>query len=130
MNPPGNPIAKKIAHPANSMYGRANILITEPKVNTEKVLDRQLKKKDVFIPSMQKSVGIEHNPYALSRGCKSINDLKHVKMGNMAQYNKQLLNARPKGPMDTPGLAYSRMGMLGANFDQTNQFKHITTWSV
>ena len=130
MIPRGNPIAKKIAHPANSMYGKPNLLILEPKVNTEKVLKKQLEKKDVFIPSMQKSMGIEYDPYALSRGCRSINDLKNVKMGNLGNYNKQLLNAHPKGPMDTPDLAYSRLGMFGANFKQNNQFEHITTWSV
>ena len=128
MLPRGNPIAKKIANPANGMYGKPKLLITEPKVNPEQVLSK--KKENVYIPSMQKSMGIEYDPYALSRGCKSVNDLKNVKMGNSGHYDRQLLNARPKGALDTPGLAYSRMGMFGANFEQDNQFKHITTWSV
>jgi len=130
MLPRTNPVAKKMAHPANGMYGRINNETKQPKVETTATLMRSKKMNNVIIPSAQKSMGIEYNPYALSRGCRSINDLRNVNMGNLANYNFQLLNAKPKNWDETADMVLERTGMMGANFKQNNQFAHITTWSV
>tara|TARA_R110000751_G_scaffold155683_1_gene260959 strand:+ start:87 stop:479 length:393 start_codon:yes stop_codon:yes gene_type:complete len=130
MLPRTNPVLKKVAHPANGMYGRIDHETLQPKVQPTSTLERSKKLNNVLIPSMQKSMGIEYNPYALSRGCRSINDLRKVKMGNTSNFNEQLLNAKPKTWHETADMVYERTGMMGANFKQNNQLAHITTWST
>jgi hypothetical protein len=128
MRPLANPIAKKVAFPANGSYGKPIGNFKQPEVTPQLALKKQKEKKDIYIGTPQDQVGIIHNPYNMSRGCRSINDLRKVHKGNGKLYDRQLLNAQPPTAFHTPGMIREREGMFGANFKQTNQFAHIGTW--
>jgi hypothetical protein len=129
MRPLANPVATKIAFPANSSYGRPDFKVLQPIVNPDLTTKTQKKKKDIYIGTPQDQVGIIHNPYNVSRGCRSVNDLRNVRQGTGVSFNDQPLYAKPSDAFKTEGMVRDRMSMFGANFKQTDQMK-ISTWKV
>jgi len=132
MIPSGNIVAPgPPAFPANSMYGKPTFQIYQPHFETKNTLVRQKKNVQVQNLSPMNQVGINHNPYNLSLGCRSITDTKHQGTTGPTgiSLDSQKLNARPSGSLHTKSMVEERAGRFGANWSQSNQFKSVSTWS-
>ena len=118
------------AFPANSSYGKATFSIPLPHFETKNTLKRQKKNVQVQNLSPMNQVGINHNPYSLSLGCRSIGDTKQQGTSGPTgiSLDSQKLNARPSGSLHTKGMVEERAGRFGANWSQSNQFKSVSTW--
>jgi hypothetical protein len=80
-------------------------------------------RKDTYIASPQKQIGIEQNQYELSLPCRPINQLNQVYRGNGLFYNRQLLSATPHRPLDR--LAFTRDRIGAASGFNAKQPAHI-----
>jgi hypothetical protein len=69
-------------------------------------------RKDQFIASPQKQIGIEQNQYELSLPCKPINQLNQVYRGNGLMFNRQLVSATPHRPLDRLAFSSDRIGAV------------------
>ena len=131
MKPNAYTIADKVAYPANGMYGKPQFKIYRPFFETDNTLKRQKKDKQVQNLSPQNQVGINHNPYNLSLGCRAITDLKQ--QGTIGptgiSLDTQKANVRPPTSLETKSLVQARAGKFGANWSQSNQFKAVSTWA-
>ncbi len=119
--------------PLNTQFGKPDFKIYRPHFETGNTLNRQIENKQVEVLSKQDAVGIIHNPYNTSLGCRSISDLKQ--QGTIGptgvSLDTQKLNARPAGPLHTKAMVQNRAGKFGANFSQSNQFpaSKFSTWA-
>ena len=125
MKPPQSLIQGKPAYKLNGSYGRPQLGIDasgETPAGTTLVNTLALKKvTKEYIPSLQKQMGINDNPWELSLGCRSVNDLRRVYRGNGVFFDKSLLNATPIRPLSRQAFTQDRIGTFGADFRQNVQ---------
>lgn len=125
MKPPQSLIQGKPAYKLNGSYGRPQLGIDasgETPAGTTLVNTLALKKvTKEYIPSLQKQMGINDNPWELSLGCRSVNDLRRVYRGNGVFFDKSLLNATPIRPLSRQAFTQDRVGTFGADFRQNVQ---------
>ena len=125
MKPPANLVQGKPSYKLNGTYGRPFLGFDgagEPAPGTKMVnklaLDKITKE---YIPSLQKQMGINDNPWELSLGCRSVNDLRRVVRGNGIAFNRSFLNAEPIRPLSRMAFTPDRLGTFGADFKQNVQ---------
>ena len=127
MKPPQNLVQGRPSYKLNSQKYKPSLGFDgsgEPPFRTDlasKVLPNK-KVKNEYVPSLQKQMGITDNPYEISLGCRSVNDLRRVYRGNGVFYNRQLLNATPIRPLSRMAFnAEDRVGTFGMNARQSVQ---------
>ena len=135
MKPPQSLIQGKLSYKLNSTKYKPSLGFDgsgDPPFRTNlaaNVLPNK-KVKDEYVPSLQKQMGITDNPYEISLGCRSVNDLRRVYRGNGVFYNRQLLNADPIKPLSRMVFdAQDRVGTFGMNPRQSVQVAP-TTWGM